>query len=411
MGEDINLFMKKKYSFIIIIVFYIVGQLIGSHIIKTIFTQYEMNQMLPEIERIEQELSAGKKITVNQNFVVKVFDSAGKEIPMVSLKNEKYFKETEIVQFLQPYQQELKKIERMQKVVTIEKHPTKSFLVGQRWEREGKVLGAIFLIKPFHEFSILMMSFYIIYGITLLLGTAFFVFFTRNYLKEERRLEELRQEYFANVSHELKSPLVSIKALTETLVDGMVREEDTKQKYYRIILKEADNLHRLIEDMLMLSKLQNNKAIEKENIDVKEVVLYLQEKYSALLEKQGIYFIINPSFENITCLKTNRERLIQLFNILIGNAVKFSKEKGTICVRAEEKKDKFEICVEDDGIGIKKEDISYIFERFYKGKIQNKEGSGLGLAIAKSLIEQMGETIEVISEDGKGTKFIFTIHK
>lgn len=412
MGEDISLFMKKKYSFIVIILFYIVGQLVGSHMIKKIFIQYEMDQMLPELQRIEQEVSEGKKqITINTNFIVKVFDTNGKEVPIISLENGKYLKENYILQFLEKYRIDLIQTKMIQEVVVLEKQPVKSFLVGKRWEKGGIVFGTIFLLKPFDEFSLLMTSFHIIYGITLLIGTLFFLIFTRSYLKEERRLERLRREYLANVSHELKSPLVSIKALTETLVDGMIKEEDIKNKYYHIILKETDNLHKLIEDMLTLSKLQNSSCLDKEQVDIKEITCYLKEKYSTLLEKQGIYFLIDDSFYKISNMNTNRERLIQLFNILIGNAIKFSKENGTIVIRAKEVKNKFEIYVEDNGLGIQKTDLPYIFERFYKGKKENKEGSGLGLAIAKSIIEQMGEKIYVYSEEGKGTKFVFTIKK
>lgn len=229
-------------------------------------------------------------------------------------------------------------------------------------------------------------------------------------VSKEAMLEKTRREYVANVSHEMRSPLTAVRGLIEPLRDGMVANEDTRKRYYDIILREVMRLSRLISDLMELSRLQSgNLAIEPERFLLGETMEYVMEKYAGICQEKEIRLVAETDFSACPALYANPDRIEQLLGILIDNAVKYTPENGQIILSADWSGEKCILSVRDTGTGIPKEHLPHLFERFYKvDKAHSGMGSGLGLSIAREMLALMGETIEVESEPGKGTAFTFT---
>ncbi len=230
---------------------------------------------------------------------------------------------------------------------------------------------------------------------------------------EMERLEKMRSEYIANVSHELRTPLTSMRGLLEPLVDNMVKSEDDKQRYYRIMLHEVERLSRLISDMMMLTKLQSGIAqMNEDYIDLTELLFDIENAYSKTAKSKGIELVsdITEVERNVV---TDGDRIEQVLVILIDNAMKFTGEGGKITIAVDEDDEKYIVSVSDTGCGVSEEDLPYLFERFYRAdKSRSKSGgSGLGLSIAKNIMLNLGEDITATSELGKGTTFTFTLKK
>lgn len=229
-------------------------------------------------------------------------------------------------------------------------------------------------------------------------------------MTELERLEALRREYIANVSHELRSPLTAVRGLLEPLADGMVREEEDRQRYYRIMLHEVMRLSRLITDMLTLSRLQAGKEyVELTRVDVDELITDLVQGYKAEAAKKGV--TLRADAPNMPDALTDPDRVEQVLVILLDNALRYTPEGGTVTIRVREG-ERLLVSVEDTGCGIPERDLPYVFERFYKVDKSRKEGgTGLGLSIAKQMVEKLGETIRVESVEGQGACFTFTLKK
>lgn len=231
-------------------------------------------------------------------------------------------------------------------------------------------------------------------------------------MTEIRNLEKIRSEFVANVSHELKTPLTSIKGFVETLKAGAIEDNDTAVKFLSIIEDEANRLNRLISDILSLSELENNKSKQKsEIIDISEKIIEI----TALLQNQAMQknILLNTKIEeDVGKLEGDIDRFKQMIINLIDNAIKYTPEGGNIEIIAYNSENNAVIRIKDNGIGIPKEHIPRLFERFYrvdKARSRNVGGTGLGLAIVKHIVLQLGGRIEVHSEIGKGTEFILNI--
>lgn len=226
---------------------------------------------------------------------------------------------------------------------------------------------------------------------------------------EMERLENTRREYVSNVSHELRTPLTAMRGLIEPLVDGMVKKEADKRRYYDILLRETLRLSNLINELLQLSRLQSGSDKSTDayfNID--ELISYIYDKYSSIAKGKKLKLIKNI-YENST-ICANENRIEQIITILLDNAIKYSSNKGTVGIDVKKGNKHISFCVWDTGEGIANEDIDYIFDRFFKvDRSHNLEGTGLGLAIAKEIVELMGGTIFAESTPNKGSKFTFTI--
>lgn len=223
-----------------------------------------------------------------------------------------------------------------------------------------------------------------------------------------KRLENMRSQFVANVSHELRTPLTSIKGFAETL--KYVKEEETKNKFLDIIDKEADRLTRLINDILVLSNIENNNRILEVEFDPNEVITDVINMVSgqAVIKDTKI-----ESFNNHKGLLVgDRDKFFQLILNLVENAVKYSGEGSNVVVKTYNAKEYMYIEVIDNGLGIPKEDLPRIFERFYRvDKSRAKGGTGLGLAIVKHIVKIFNGEIYVESSVGIGTKFTVKIRK
>jgi len=225
---------------------------------------------------------------------------------------------------------------------------------------------------------------------------------------ELRRLESLRRDFVANVSHELKTPLTSIKAYTETLRNGAMNDPETSQRFLERIEEQSDRLHHLIMDMLMLARIESDQqAFEIAPIDVAEVVASCVEDRRPAAEAKGISLCVESN--QAPCrVRADREGLREILDNLVDNAIKYTPERGRVTVRWRTDGPMAQIAVEDTGIGIKQEDQRRVFERFYrvdKARARELGGTGLGLSIVKHLTQSFGGKVRVESEPGKGSTF------
>ena len=235
--------------------------------------------------------------------------------------------------------------------------------------------------------------------------------FTLQHLRTQRRYEQMRRDYVDNITHELKTPIASIKALAEALSDGMEKSPADRNVYYGMILKEANRQERMVCDALELSRLQSYRMqMKKQPLEAEQVLNPVLEKYASLCDLMGIIFTVDESLADLPALNTNEKYIQTVLDALLGNAVKFVPEEGEIKVSARLSRRRATITVEDNGVGIAKEELPHVFERFYKGhRSDNERGSGLGLAIAKEITDNMKETIRIRSEENSGTRVSFTV--
>lgn len=230
-----------------------------------------------------------------------------------------------------------------------------------------------------------------------------------------RRLENMRSEFVANVSHELKTPVAVVKGFAETLLAGAIYDRETATSFLTIIRDESDRLNRLIGDILELSKIESRRApLQFSPVDMPQFLERLTEMLSADAAKKSITLDVQAEPELF--LEADEDRLGQIVINLMQNGINYTPEGGKVKVRAEyaeggaeDDVDKVRITVSDTGIGIPKRDIERIFERFYrvdKARSRSSGGTGLGLSIVKHLVELHHGTIRVESTVGVGSQFI-----
>lgn len=228
-----------------------------------------------------------------------------------------------------------------------------------------------------------------------------------------RRLEKMRSEFVANVSHELKTPITSLKGFAETLLDGAMYDPEIAKSFLTIIHDESERLHRLITDILHLSKIEQHQLpFHPEPLNVTGVIYETIDTIQEEINKKQL--TIKLPNQKPVIIDAEKDRLQQIILNLVANAVTYTPDKGTIEIGIVEKDDQIELTVKDTGIGISKEELPRIFERFYrvdKARSRNSGGTGLGLAIVKHLVESHHGSIQVDSEEGKGTLFTLTLPK
>lgn len=230
---------------------------------------------------------------------------------------------------------------------------------------------------------------------------------------QAHRLEQTRREYVANVSHELRTPLTALRALIEPLRDGLIRTEDKRQETYNIILRETMRLNRLVDDMLELSRLQSGRlALEKVRFKVETFLRETASTYAAKAATTGHQLILAIEEEPLPTVLGNPDRTEQVLISLLNNAFTYTPAGCSITLRARLGDECLLISVEDNGPGIRSEDLPHVFERFYKADKSHggSTGTGLGLAIAKELMDRLGEALYVENNPHGGAKFTFTLH-
>ncbi len=226
--------------------------------------------------------------------------------------------------------------------------------------------------------------------------------------KESEKLENLRREFIANISHELRTPISVIRGSLEALVDGVVTEENKTKEFYSQMLSESKHLQRLVNDLLDLSRLQNmDFQLEMSTVNLCDVVSDVTRSAKSLANKNNIAIEFENCADNYAVFG-DFDRLRQMILIIMDNAVKFSKPNGHIYINLSQK-EKLVLSIRDEGLGIPPQDLPYIFDRFYKTNSENnKTGTGLGLAIAKQIAQRHNIDLEVLSTLGSGSEFLFT---
>ncbi len=231
-------------------------------------------------------------------------------------------------------------------------------------------------------------------------------------ITEIEKLESMRREFVANVSHELKTPLTTVKSYVETLLDGAAEDEEVRSRFLRVVESETDRMARLVKDLLHLSQLDQGAA--HWDLQTYEVPLLIDEclaKLSVPIERKNLR-IKRAYAADAPMGMFDRDKLQQVVLNLLANAVEFTPPSGEIQVEVRKEGSMVAVAVADSGIGIPKEDLPRIFERFYrvdKARSRMLGGTGLGLAIARQIVELLGGAISIDSDLGKGTKVIFTL--
>ena len=230
---------------------------------------------------------------------------------------------------------------------------------------------------------------------------------------ELSRAEENQKKFIANVSHDFRSPLTSIRGYLEAMVDGTIPPE-MHEKYLNIVLNETERLTKLTNSLLTLNNLNiRGTVLEITDFDINGVIKNTAATFEGSCMEKKIRFKLVLTGKTLF-VTADEEKIKQVLYNLIDNAIKFSNADSTIKVETTEKNEKVFVSVKDSGIGIPKDSLKLIFDRFYKtdsSRGKDKKGTGLGLSITKEIINAHHENINVISTEGVGTEFIFTLPK
>jgi len=228
---------------------------------------------------------------------------------------------------------------------------------------------------------------------------------------EQQKLEDMRKEFVANVSHELKTPLTSIKSYTETLLEGAVEDREVAEKFLTVIDGESDRMTRLVRDLLQLSNFDYEKVTWNKGChDVVDLVGKGIMKMDVTAKSKNMNIVFDSNIDSMQGF-FDHDRIEQVFLNVLSNAIKYSDDSTTVTVSLEKGDGNAVVSVKDQGIGIPKEDIGRIFDRFYrvdKARSRSLGGTGLGLSISRNIIEGHGGNIEIKSDSGQGTEVIFS---
>lgn len=237
---------------------------------------------------------------------------------------------------------------------------------------------------------------------------------TLGYMASEiDRAEDNQKKFIANVSHDFKSPLTSIRGYIEAMKDGTIPLE-LHDKYLGIVLKETDRLTGLTNSLLQLNNLNvKGLVLEISEFDINQIIKGVCESFEGrCTEKRIVLDLI--LVDSHMMVKGDESKIQQVLYNLLDNALKFSHEDSVIKIETTVKNDKLFVSVKDSGIGIPKDSVNLVFDRFYKTDLsrgKDKKGTGLGLAIVKEIIKAHEENINVISTEGVGTEFIFSLKR
>ncbi|MBP3702739.1 MAG: HAMP domain-containing histidine kinase [Lachnospiraceae bacterium] len=235
---------------------------------------------------------------------------------------------------------------------------------------------------------------------------------TLNIIGEEMsKFDEYQKMFIANISHDFRSPLTSIQGYAEAILDGTIPHEK-QDKYLHTILFQTERLNHLTSNLLALNTFdQNSIFLDYSNFDIHACIYNTVDTLEGVAEQKNIYFTLN--FENVPLyVYADINRIQQVLHNLLDNAIKFSHSDSYITITTKKKGKVVFVSVKDTGIGIPKEDQKKVWERFYKSDIsrgKDKKGTGLGLCICKEIIDAHKQTINVVSTEGVGSEFMFTL--
>lgn len=235
-----------------------------------------------------------------------------------------------------------------------------------------------------------------------------------NYMSNQLKdMNDYQKKFIANVSHDFRSPLTSIKGYVTAIADGTIPPE-LYEKYLNIILFETERLTGLTQDLLTLNEFDTKELLlDRVSFDIHEVIRTTAASFEGICTNRriSIELLLTSKTQNVNA---DKRKIQQVLYNLLDNAIKFSNDSSTIKIETTELSGKIMVSVKDSGIGIPKKSLNSIWERFYKTDLsrgKDKKGTGLGLAIVKEIIKAHGENINVISTEGVGTEFIFSLPK
>ena len=234
---------------------------------------------------------------------------------------------------------------------------------------------------------------------------------TLNYMSGElNKMEEYQRTFIANVSHDFRSPLTSIKGYLEAIIDGTIPPE-MYEKYLTRMITETERLNKLTQGMLTLNSLDSKGYLSRTSFDINRVIKDTAASFEGTCDARNIDFDLTFA-DNIQMVYADLGKIQQVLYNLIDNAIKFSHPDSTIYIQVSAQYEKLFVSIKDTGIGIPRDSIKKIWERFYKTDLsrgKDKKGTGLGLSIVKEIIQAHGENIDVVSTEGVGTEFIFSL--
>lgn len=229
-----------------------------------------------------------------------------------------------------------------------------------------------------------------------------------------RKLEIYRREFLGNVSHELKTPIFNIQGYVSTLIEGGIEDPQINKKYLERTEKSVERMITIIQDLESISRIESGEmALDLENFDLGNLAQDIVEAQEMKASKRAIKLRMREN-QNVIRVNADKDRIRQVLTNLVVNSIKYGKDSGETEVRLFDMEDHVLVEVSDNGIGIGKEHLPRLFERFYrvdKGRSRDQGGTGLGLAIVKHILEAHGQTINVRSSEGVGSTFSFTLRK
>ena len=235
---------------------------------------------------------------------------------------------------------------------------------------------------------------------------------TLNYMSEEmNKVREYRHNFIANISHDFRSPLTSIKGYVEAIADGTIPPE-MQNHYLEIVLYQTERLNKLTEELLALNQVDNSVILlNYSRFDINDLIRQAAASFEGACGKKSLVLELLLE-EDLPEVKADYSRISQVLHNLIDNAVKFSRPDSIIHIETTKRHDKIQVSVKDHGIGIDNKNLNKIWDRFYKAdksRGRDQTGTGLGLAIVKEIINAHNEKITVVSTPGAGTEFVFTL--
>lgn len=243
---------------------------------------------------------------------------------------------------------------------------------------------------------------------------AAYVTTTEDEVKELKKAAVYRQEFLADVSHELKTPIFAAQGFVHTLLDNPDESPEIRQKFLEKAAKSLDGLDALVKDLLTVSQIETGAIkIEKKRINLRPMIEEIFEQLEGKAQKRGVKLVLNCADEAID-VKADAQRIEQVLINLIDNGIKYGHQDGKVTVLIEDRKKSYLISVKDNGPGISEKHLPRLFERFYridKSRTKLSGGTGLGLSIVKHIVHAHGSKIQVESKVDKGTSFSFKLER
>lgn len=460
---------------IVLILAFIICIMLGKWVLQSYFLDSKLDELQPQLESIAETIGTTGQATTHllrEGFIIKAYDLQAGEMDVLSdaLPSEEDLPiqlpriEEDVHAAIEPYIGKLAAGEHVATITNLRGIDVQSVLIGQPIRRGGELIGGLFLIKPVSELTSAMRGFTVTFILAACLALALILYILYRVIKpmiqpikamtfsseamakgdygvrvplngygelgdlassfnilasrlEQNReaadkLEQARRDYVANVTHELRTPLAAIRAMSETLGDRMLHDEEEKQRYYHSILLESIRLQRLINDMLELSRLQSGTAAIKKSVtQARPIIERIHGRFSILAEDLEMNLRITDEAWSIPDFYGHGERVEQVLTILLDNALKYTEPESTVTLDAGWDEEVITVSVWDRGQGIREEDIPFVFDRFYKSdKSHAGQGTGLGLSLAKEILTRLNETISIASSE-LGCCFFFTLHR